>query len=62
MLDCPTGPNIITRVRERERETWHEAGREDGGRDWANSSVDLPEGTLACQHFDLGPVKLISDF
>ena len=52
MLDCPTGPNIITREREREKEreteTWYEAGRENGGRDQANSSVDLPEGTLAC--------------
>ena len=37
MLDCPTGPNIITREREREKEreteTWYEAGRENGGRD-----------------------------
>ena len=61
MLDCPTGSNIITRVGGG-GDRWHEAGREDGGRDWANSSVDLPKGTLACQRFDLGPVKLISVF
>ena len=31
MLDCPTGPNIIRRVSE--RETWYEACPENGGRD-----------------------------
>lgn len=61
MSDCLVGANIIIRKGQREgerkKEIMIDGGHKNVGRDHENSFLEPPEGTLACQHFDLGPVK-----